>query len=335
MIKSCVALVVLTSGVWWTSILPAVARCAGENLLSDYRVDRPEQIDAMFSRAHAVPNAKGLFWEVRKGDLPASHLFGTFHAAEVVETTPDYVWDALENARVAIFEIDLNQKSAMERRMRMDPGFALDFQAEPLDEIVPLETLPDLSSALARRGVKMDAAAQMRPWLLISLLGFPACHLQAVAAGAEALDLVMAKRAHSTGVTVLSLETYEQSVAALSSTPKAAIYAEIANAARMDRISEDLFQTNIELYRTGEVQAVIEFSIWLAQHQHPGPDYRRSSEALMSQLLDRRNQEWMPKILSEFATGGAFVGVGALHLPGMDGLIELLRAEGYDVRRVD
>jgi uncharacterized protein len=32
--------------------------------------------------------------------------------------------------------------------------------------------------------------------------------------------------------------------------------------------------------------------------------------------------------------GGAFIAVGALHLPGKTGLIERLRAEGYTVTKV-
>jgi len=33
--------------------------------------------------------------------------------------------------------------------------------------------------------------------------------------------------------------------------------------------------------------------------------------------------------------GGAFIAVGALHLPGEQGLIRLLRQRGYSVRVVD
>ncbi|MEO0360536.1 MAG: TraB/GumN family protein, partial [Pseudomonadota bacterium] len=37
----------------------------------------------------------------------------------------------------------------------------------------------------------------------------------------------------------------------------------------------------------------------------------------------------------ELAKGGVFIAVGALHLPTEDGLVELLRADGYEVTRVE
>ena len=33
--------------------------------------------------------------------------------------------------------------------------------------------------------------------------------------------------------------------------------------------------------------------------------------------------------------GNAFIAVGALHLPGEEGLIELIRKQGYTVTRID
>jgi hypothetical protein len=55
----------------------------------------------------------------------------------------------------------------------------------------------------------------------------------------------------------------------------------------------------------------------------------------MTALLDDRNKDWVPKLKPLLAEGSAFIAVGALHLPGEFGLIELLRQEGYSVRAVE
>jgi uncharacterized protein YbaP (TraB family) len=52
----------------------------------------------------------------------------------------------------------------------------------------------------------------------------------------------------------------------------------------------------------------------------------------MEVLLDERNQAWVPKLAPELNKGGLFIAVGALHLPGEQGLIALLQAEGYKLK---
>lgn len=51
-------------------------------------------------------------------------------------------------------------------------------------------------------------------------------------------------------------------------------------------------------------------------------------------LTVERSKAWLPRLESYAASGGVFVAVGCLHLAGPDGLVELLRARGYEVERV-
>src|SRR5690606_37787769 len=50
-----------------------------------------------------------------------------------------------------------------------------------------------------------------------------------------------------------------------------------------------------------------------------------------SWLLDDRNEKWMKQLPSMLEEGSQLIAVGALHLPGKKGLIELLRQRGYRV----
>jgi hypothetical protein len=51
-------------------------------------------------------------------------------------------------------------------------------------------------------------------------------------------------------------------------------------------------------------------------------------------LLTKRNINWIPKIMETIAEGSTFIAVGCAHLIGDDGLIELLREEGYVVEPI-
>jgi len=54
-------------------------------------------------------------------------------------------------------------------------------------------------------------------------------------------------------------------------------------------------------------------------------------------LNSDRNRAWLPQIsafLRENSTGNALVVVGSLHLLGADGLVELLKGQGFRVLRL-
>ena len=53
------------------------------------------------------------------------------------------------------------------------------------------------------------------------------------------------------------------------------------------------------------------------------------------ELLDRRNQNWIPVIQEMSKQMPTFFGVGAMHLPGDKGVIKLLRKKGYTVEAVN
>ncbi len=98
---------------------------------------------------------------------------------------------------------------------------------------------------------------------------------------------------------------------------------------------EDTFRTNADLYAAGEITAINEFGIWLSERQGVIPDSRARNAEIMAEIIDARNLLWMRTLLPEIDQGDAFVAVGALHLPGSLGLIELLRREGYKISRLD
>jgi uncharacterized protein YbaP (TraB family) len=56
--------------------------------------------------------------------------------------------------------------------------------------------------------------------------------------------------------------------------------------------------------------------------------------AIDDQLVYSRNRDWIPKLDALFAAGDVFVAVGADHLLGDRGVIELLAARGYKATRI-
>lgn len=313
----------------------AAATCVGEDLLPSLKAEAPAEVDALIARSHAIANGQGRFWQVARPGQPNSYLFGTFHSVEAIDSlTPD-IWAAFESTDRLVVELDLEQKAAMDARMATDPGFAFDMQAPPISASLTPDQRTALAEALSTRGIPLDVADRMRPWLLASILGFPACHLQAMTEGGEALDLELAARAEARGAEVHGLETYEDAIGAFQRVDRSFLLDSIANAGAMVEGEEDVFRTNSLLYAKGEIALIGELGIYLGELANPGIDNRAAHDALMGELLDHRNRSWMLVLPGLLEGGNAFVAVGALHLPGAVGLIELLRAEGYTVTRLD
>ena len=54
----------------------------------------------------------------------------------------------------------------------------------------------------------------------------------------------------------------------------------------------------------------------------------------MESMMTARNKTWAKKLPALIETAPSFIAVGALHLPGEEGLINLLRAQGYQIEAV-
>src|SRR5206468_4145063 len=61
----------------------------------------------------------------------------------------------------------------------------------------------------------------------------------------------------------------------------------------------------------------------------------KSEPQMYDRLLIQRNRTWLPKIEALFSRPkAAFVVVGAAHLVGTDGLLQMLRTKGYTVEQL-
>ena len=57
-------------------------------------------------------------------------------------------------------------------------------------------------------------------------------------------------------------------------------------------------------------------------------------DAIDDEMIFARNAKWIPELEPLLDAGGAYIAVGAAHLRGPRGVVELLKARGYQVTRV-
>ncbi|MEO1275929.1 MAG: TraB/GumN family protein [Pseudomonadota bacterium] len=318
----------------------ATAACNGVDLIARMSA---EARTAMEAEAAEVPNGEGRLWRVEAPGGAVGHLFGTYHDTEAAGTLTPAVRAAFDTATTLVVELTEDEFAAMEARIAADPSFSFgggrNGLGAQLAASLDREERAAAEEALAARGLSLAAAAQLKPWLLFSLLGTPACQLAAMGAGAPVLDRVLIEDAAARGVPVRGLETYEAALAAFDEIGEEASLGLARDMLALAPHDEDIRRTMLTLYVAGRTGMISVFSTEAAEivgvaQTGTSAEAEALADAFSEAILEGRNRAWMTPLREVLSRPGGFVAVGALHLPGEEGLVALLQAEGFTVEPV-
>jgi len=314
----------------------APALCAGSDLLAQLKADDPAAYAALFERAHAVANPRGKFWRVSRDGAAPSYLYGTYHDTEIARQPLDpAVAGALAGARLMLVEVTREEQARMKARIASDPGYIIDANAPGLSGQLSTDERIVAEKMLAERGVTLDVADRLRPWMLFSLISVPQCVLTEMRQGQPTLDTLLMSAAAEAGVPIAGMETYEQAIDALAAIPADTMSDILLESLRDLSGEEDARRTALSLYQAGEIAAIWEYSIFAGAETIGMTRSREIFAQFAGSLIDVRNRAWMKILAPELEKGGVFAAFGAMHLPGEAGMIELLRARGFEVTRLD
>ena len=89
---------------------------------------------------------------------------------------------------------------------------------------------------------------------------------------------------------------------------------------------DDVVETMIVLYKQGETGM-----FWPLFREVLPNDDAAGYAAFEETMVTARNRVMVANAEQYLAAGSAFIAVGAMHLPGPEGLVELFRKAGYTV----
>lgn len=318
------------------ALLPARAQDAntcpgGVSLLASADEDMLRRID---TQAAITPHGEGRLFRVEREGVAPSFLFGTMHLAEPrVLTLPAPVEAAFASARTVVVEAtEIADERAVAAALLSRPDLTILPSGTTLRDLVPETRREELTAALEARGIPAGSVATLQPWFVTAGLAVLPCEQARQARGEAVLDLALAQRAETDGKTLAGLESAIEQMEALGSLPLD-LQAEtlLATLEMLDRLP-DLYETMIALYLEGRIGAIAPAVELLAQSQS-------SSAAAYAEFEERviltRNRLMAERVVPFLEEGAAFVAVGALHLPGEEGLVELLGNGGWRVTRAD
>lgn len=321
------------------SATEAKAACGGTDFVASMGRADPAAHAAFYSRAHAEPNAVGRFWRIDSPGKAPSYIFGTFHVAEATRggLTAE-VLDALAGARRMIVEVDAHSPTAGSPAGAVAPAATIarsaGAPAQPLEARLGDDLTAKARAILAPRGVDLASLRHATPFDVLVRLEVMPCLFE----GGPVMDQLLQDWARKSGLTVVGLETPGQAMGALDGISEDDAWELVRETIRQyAKISvEDAFQAQLALYLADETQALLDLGRLMSERAGSDPGHARYFGNLLTEhLMTRRNLSWLQRLSEELERGGAFVAVGAGHLPGENGLIALIERKGFEVTRLE
>ncbi|MBV8253458.1 MAG: TraB/GumN family protein [Chitinophaga sp.] len=258
-----------------------------------------------------------LLWKVSgKGLKQPSWLYGTYHllCKEEIKISPA-AQQAFDKASTLYLEMNM-----------ADPQFAAKMQAllapKPENDLRKAMSDSDFQvfSNYIRDSFHMEATQliHLKPLVLISLLMVQ--HMRCPPTGLEQEFLGMAKASNKP---VEGLESLETQLKIFDVIPDSVQMADIIKDIKNPEAARKRDEQTKQYYAEGNVDKIFEFAL------------QESSYAEYANvLLYTRNKNWIPVIEKAATTSSTFFAFGAGHLGGEEGVINLLRKQGYTVEPV-
>lgn len=263
-------------------------------------------------------DAQSLIWAIR-GTHNTVYLAGSVHLLRPEQAALPAVYEqAYEDAEALVMELDLDNFDALAAQ-----GWMLQhgmFQGDvTLREVLGEERYKRVAAEAQRLGFLLDALPKIEPWALaLSLV-----ELQYVKLGfdpEQGVERQLERRARQDGKEIHGLETLAEQLGQLD----ALTYEQQSRFLDMtvEEMHEIEEQTDelLAAWRNGDAEALAKL---LAEEYDEFPE-------LYDALVTERNKRWIPRIEELLKEKDDYlVVVGALHLVGDNGLLELGARRGW------
>lgn len=264
----------------------------------------------------ALAKDVGLLWKLQAPSGKVSHLFGTMHSDDprINDFTPA-LKEALKGSEAFMMEV----------LPASDPAIYLMENGQNLHELMNEKEIEKVLELAEFHSMHREAALTMKPWLLAMIFDLPKPQ------SPFTQDVMLYSMAQSQGLEVLGLEDTQEHFGSLDSFSREEQLTMLrAVLKRTQAEKEKDFEALLKAYLSGDTA-----KIGLLDDDITGGMLPKALwDKMRVKLLDERNTRMTERIVSESSQRPVFIAVGASHLGAKGGLIERLRAAGYQVTKV-
>lgn len=262
-----------------------------------------------------IPTENALLWEISgKGLQKSSFLYGTIHV--VCPNDLGFSEEAKKAFNVSeqlYLELDLDDP---ELAIKMQRSMASQTHLRNLLKANEYEQLE--SFFRERTGYSIESLGMIKPFYLLSYTYSPmiGCN-QPIS-----VEKGLAEMAYIQNKNIFGLETLEDQLSVFEKISQQKQANILLSCIKDFSKMQESFQALLKDYKEENLNALVKtsFDSYSARYEHL--------------LLDRRNKRWLKKITKISVKKSTFFAVGAAHLAGEKGVINLLRKKGYTVTAV-
>ena len=260
----------------------------------------------------------GLLWKIEYPGIASSYLFGTVHIDDPrVTNLPAEVSQAFDGCKTLTLETnpDPGAMVSMAQHMIYQDG-------RTLERALGKDLFQRTAQELEKQGIPPQMATILKPWAAMITLIAPKPKTGIY------LDYALYLKGIEQNKTFYSLETLDEQLS---------VFTDLTERDQVSLLQETLDQLPSQpktFERMTQAYIARDLGKLEALSGEQMPANPRLSQRLTKRLISDRNLRMYKRAQQQLKQGKAFIAVGALHLPGDQGLLQLLVNHGYRVSPV-
>lgn len=272
---------------------------------------------ASHKKSESLDYSNALLWKIFKDGETPSYIFGTIHVADPrITNLPEPVNERLNNASVYVMEAlpEPDEAIRLSQMMFFSDGTTL-------KDFIDTGLFDRAAEILSNYQFTAETVMFLKPWAAFLIMNYPP-------EDGLPLDLQLLDTARENGAKLHGLETLTEQGNVFSEMEfDTQIQLFMDTLCNYEIVSNDFEQMKL-FYIDKNLQGLFNYS----------NKYSFSEEKiykdLVRRLLTDRNHVMVERMQPFLEQGDAFIAIGAMHLPGADGVLSLLANKGYKVTAI-
>jgi len=295
-----------------------------ENLNKSVAKQNPKEV---LEEEKVIELENSLLWKITGNGLEKeSYLYGTIHIIDAESFFwPENTMESFNKSNKVVFEIDLDEMTDMGAIMGLMTKVMMK-DGMTLQKLLTAEDYALVNDHFKDLGLPMFMLEKMKPMFLTIFaegdMDFASMQ-DPSQSSTKSYEMEFYELANNTEKEVFGLETMDDQISLFDSIPYADQAKMLVDGIKASSEPEEGVESELEMITRMYVEQDINSMV--SSIEEEGSDLAGFEDL----LLNDRNEKWIPLMSTYMKESPTFFAVGAGHLAGKKGVINLLREVGY------